>query len=354
MCHLDTERDHVQVRALRECRELWPKKIWKSCDAVRLDLAWSTNAAFGSNQLELLSSGEQLQALLAQPPYVVAVMRNEMTLLPHFLEHYRALGVRCFLIADNASDDGTREYLLAQPDVALFSVDTEYKHSHYGVAWQQAILGNFCLGQWVVLADADELLVYPGCEQRPLGDFLAEIESEDADAVRLGMIDMYPYGDLAEADFTQEAPFAAAPWFDREALSPWRLGSGYYSNATSHTSALRHRSDLNAEPNAFTSVKTALVRYQPWMRFSKGLHDAVGVTLSADWAWFAHFKYHAGFKEKVETEILRGQHFDNAKEYRRYQAMLAEGKGSFGAKDISRCYQTSQDFQQLIQGTFHE
>jgi hypothetical protein len=350
MCHLDTERDHAKVRALRECQELWPKKVWPTCSRVRLDAEWREGETIGSNQLELLSPEEQLYRLLSQrQPLVVAVMRNESLLLPHFLEHYRRLGVGGFLIADNCSDDGGREYLLEQPDVALFSVDTEYRYSHYGVAWQQALLGNFCLNRWVVLADADEFLVYPRCEERPLGDFLAEVSAGGVDAVRIGMIDMYPYDDLDEADFTRHDPFQAAGWFDARPLIPWRLGSGYYSNATQFVSALRHRADLDAEPNAFTSVKVALIRYRPWMRFSQGLHDATGVHLAKDWAWFAHFKYHAGFKAKVAAEVARGQHFDNAKEYRRYAALLAEGRGRFGAEGVSQRYQSSESFLKIAE-----
>ncbi|MCG5500806.1 glycosyltransferase family 2 protein [Ectothiorhodospira lacustris] len=351
MCHLDTDRDQAYVRQLQESRELWPKRLWPTCAPVRLDVQWAEHGALGSDQLELLLPPRKLAGMLSEAsPLVVAVMRNEMILLPHFLAHYRRLGVGCFLIADNCSDDGTREYLLEQPDVALFSADTEYKHSHYGVAWQQALLGNFCFNRWVVLADADEFLIYPDCEERPLLDWLAEIESTGANAVRIGMVDMYPYGDLEEADFTQQAPFHAAPWFDAQPFKPWRLGLGYHGNElTTYNSALRHRIDPVAEPNAFLSMKTALVRYQPWMYFAKGLHYASGVDLAPQWAWFAHFKYHAGFKAKVETEVARAQHFEGAKEYRRYQAMLAEGKGRFGAEDVSIPYTSSADFQNLTQ-----
>lgn len=342
MCHLDTETDQAPVHSLRTKTELWPKKVWPTCDPVRLD--WESKP----NQLELLSSEKRLWELLAVPVFVVSVMRNEMTMLPHFLKHYRDLGVECFLIADNCSDDGTREYLLEQPDVILFSTDTEYKDSHYGVAWQQAILGNFCLGRWALLADADELLIYPGYEKLPLIEFLNEVEAESADSVRVGMIDMYPYGDLDEADFSQQEPFIVAPWFDQQPLVPWHLGSGYYSNNLSHVSALRHRVDPNAEPNAFNSLKTALVRYRPWMHFSKGLHEATGVNVSTQRAWFAHFKYHAGFKAKVEAEVQRGQHFDNAREYRRYQALLVERKGRFGVENISTPFKGSDTFGTVI------
>ena len=50
------------------------------------------------------------------PATLFAVMRNEMYFLPAFLAHYRALGVKQFVIVDDASDDGTTQYLAAQPD----------------------------------------------------------------------------------------------------------------------------------------------------------------------------------------------------------------------------------------------
>src|SRR6185436_9448838 len=118
----------------------------------------------------LLGEPEHAAALLDAPIVVVSVVRNEREMLPHFLGHYRALGARAFVFVDNCSDDGSREYLHGQDDVVLYSADTEYRHSHYGVAWQQAVLGNLCLGKWAVLADADELLVYPRCESRPLAE----------------------------------------------------------------------------------------------------------------------------------------------------------------------------------------
>ncbi|HLQ20323.1 MAG TPA: glycosyltransferase family 2 protein, partial [Tabrizicola sp.] len=38
-------------------------------------------------------------------------VRNEAARLPHFLRHHRALGVRHFLIVDNASSDGSATLL---------------------------------------------------------------------------------------------------------------------------------------------------------------------------------------------------------------------------------------------------
>jgi hypothetical protein len=334
--HLDTERDLAWVRVNARGSALWPKKLWPTC--------WKPAIVTNSNQLELLTDAIKSDALLRHDLVVVAVVRNEMTMLPHFLAHYRTLGVNCFIFVDNCSDDGSREYLHGQPDVVLYSADTEYKHSYYGVAWQQAVLGNLCLNKWVLLADADELLVYENCEKQPLADLVAEVEAEGADAVRVDMIDMYPFGDLNEADFTQQSPFAAAPWFDRAPITPWRLGSGWFSNGTGYVSHLRHRLLPNAVPHDFVSQKFALLRYRPWVRVSQGVHYAANLTVSSRSCWFAHFKYHAGFKEKVMTEIHRGQHFNDAAEYRRYAALLAEGKGGFGKQGISTRYVSSASF----------
>lgn len=336
--HLDTDKDQELVWRRKEQQDFWPKKIWSTC--------YRASIRENNNQLELLADISKTNNLLKEDFFVVGVMRNEMIMLPHFLKYYRGKGVKAFILADNCSDDGTREYLLDQDDVVLYSSDTEYKYSQYGVAWQQAILANHCLNKWVLVADADELLVYPGCEALSLQNFVKKYEKDGVDCIRTDMIDMYPYGDLNDADFQIDDPFNVASWFDKSPLREWRIGSGKYSNRTSCISSLRHRIDPNSEPNSFTSQKYALMKYKPWFRLSQGIHDIAGAKIERGVkASFAHFKYHSGFKKKIEAEIERGQHFDNAKEYKRYAAMLAEGKGCFGVESVSVKY---SDFDSLV------
>jgi len=344
MTHLDTDKEQKLALAIQQTDELWPKKIWPSISAPYLEARLIPGGTIGSNQLECLSENAKLKDMYGACLHVVAVVRNEMIMLPHFLTYYRQLGVNSFIFVDNLSNDGTREYLLKQHDVVLFSADTEYKYSHYGVAWQQAVLANFCIGKWVLLVDADEMLVYPDCERIKLPEFVKNLENDGATGIRTDMIDMYPFGDLDEADFNHHSPFEVAAWFDMEPLKKWRLGSGYFSNSTYFTSALRHRLSPDSEPNAFTSQKFALFRYVPWLRFSEGLHSQSGIKLSQSVAWLAHFKYHSEFKKKVQAEIVRGQHFDNAKEYRRYAQLISETQGGFGSEEISTQYISSTSF----------
>ena len=337
MTHLDNALDFESTHKKVHSKELWPKKIWPTCFPPHIH-------GSNTNQLELLTASESVASLLEHELCVITVVRNEMTMLPHFLQHYRDLGVQCFMMVDNCSDDGTREYLYQQTDVILYSTDTEYKSSHYGVAWQQAILGNHCLGKWVLLVDADELLVFENCETRTLEEFVADIDEEGCNAAMTLMIDMYPANDLDDANFLESKPFESAAWFDKEPLIDWYLGSGKYGNGKTYLSALRHRFSNETAPNSFTSQKYALIRYYPWIRYSEGLHDASNINVSENITYLAHFKYHAGFKEKIKTEIRRGQHFGNAAEYHRYAEMLSELKGGFRDEKNSSKYTSSKDF----------
>lgn len=334
--HLDTYKEQEWVHTHKKNQELWPKKIWPS--------SWPPHLRPNSNQLELLTDLDKTNHLLRNNLIVISVMRNENVILRHFLNHYRKIGVKTFIVADNCSDDGTREYLLSQDDVIVYSVDTEYKESHYGVSWQQAILANHCVNKWVVVADADEFLIFPDMENKKLEIFIAKIEQFGANCIKLGMVDMYPFKDLASADFQNHSPFSVAKWFDKKPFQDWLLNSGCFSNNVNWTSSLRHRIDTYAEPNSFVSQKFALVKYKPWMRFSEGFHCASSVKIHNSHAWFAHFKYHAGFKEKVNTEILRKQHFKDAKEYKRYASLLAERNDDFGDQNLSIEYVDSLSF----------
>jgi len=315
-----------------------PPRIWPT------DRTPSLVGALGSQQLVRLRDPWAGAPPAADEVSVFAVARNERVLMPHFLAHYRALGVRRFTFADNLSDDGTREYLLGQPDVMLYSVDTPYKLSHYGVAWQQAMLAAHAQGRWALVVDIDEFLVWPGCETETLAARCARLAADGHDAALALMVDMYPEGPLDAADFERGAPFAEAPCFDAVPALRWRLGSGSYSNSPSYVSSARHRLLPGSPPNHYTAQKVPLLRYHPFVRWSEGLHYAAGVQRAPEPLFLAHFKYHRGFRAKVEEEVARKQHYNDAEEYRKYRALWAEARGMMFDSTVSRRYVDSQSF----------
>ena len=140
------------------------------------------------------------------------------------------------------------------------------------------------------------------------------------------MLDMYPKGSLSQADFTSGDPFTETGYVEQAPfLTNWP-GRGPYSNARTWTSALRHRLIPEARPVLFVAQKLALLRYHPFMRFSDGLHYGAGLKVADRELLFGHFKYNADFFRKVQEEVARGEHFNDAEEYRKYLARLCEGR----------------------------
>jgi hypothetical protein len=342
LAHLDSAKAQPLAAAHRDSLTLFPHKIWPSYDDPRL--------GDNSNLLELVSPVAKLEQINSADLAVVACTRNEITMLPQFLAHYRKLGVTAFLIADNLSDDGSLEYLAEQPDVALFSVDSEYRHSQYGVAWQQAILSNLRLGRWSLVADIDELLI-TGTDPATapsMDDIIAEATAEGADALRIFMLDLYPKGPLSEADMAKGDAFALAEYCDAEPFLTNCPSNGPYGNARTWTSALRHRLIPDSRAELFVAQKIALIRYLPWMRLSAGMHYIADAKLANRELIFGHFKYHAEFRKKALAEVNRGQHFNDAAEYRRYLALMSEGREVIYDPAVSVPWQSSAAVQRIL------
>ncbi|MEM0937174.1 MAG: glycosyltransferase family 2 protein [Pseudomonadota bacterium] len=316
IAHLDRSDLQAVASETTEAHELLPKRVWPGYARVKLGP--------DNLQVELLSSVERLNSINSEALCVIACMRNERDMLPMFLAHYRALGVRGFLIADNCSDDGTLEFLLEQPDVVAFSAEADYGTTQYGVAWQQALLSNLRMNRWSLVADADEFLVLPdGVPSLP--QLLETPGFHSADCARIFMLDLYPEGRLSEATLDSGDPFAELTHCDREPfICAWSRGQ--YANAETWTSAVRHRLLEGSRRELYVAQKYALIRYRPWMRFTAGLHAAAETTVAAQDLVFAHFKYHAAFHERARVETARGQHFNDAEEYRKYLALMSEGR----------------------------
>ena len=151
------------------------------------------------------------------PGAILAAMtvRNEATRLPFFLEHHRRLGVAHFLVVDNGSDDGTRDYLAAQADVSLWSTQASYRLSRFGVDWLTWLQIRHAHGHWCLTLDADEIFIYPYHDTRDLRALAGWLERQGQASFGALMLDMYPKGPLAEQSHASgDDPFRTLQWFD--------------------------------------------------------------------------------------------------------------------------------------------
>lgn len=149
---------------------------------------------------ELRTLSDRTRSIPRAAIIAAMVVRNEASRLPYFLDHHRRLGVSHFLIIDNGSNDGTAELLRDQPDVSLWQTFGSYKKSRFGLDWLNWILLRHARNRWVLVLDADELLIYPYHETRPLPALVDWLEGQGLRAMPAMMLDLYPEHRLSASD----------------------------------------------------------------------------------------------------------------------------------------------------------
>jgi hypothetical protein len=300
----------------------------------------------------------------AAPVIVFAVMRNEIVRLGSWLAHYRGIGCTKFFVLDNGSSDGTFEELSKQPDVTALRTLASFRQANYGTNWLNEFRVAAGSQRWVLFADADELLVYPGWPHRGLQSLIREIEADGANALWAFMLDMYPDGPIEPLDPPIGADlFRLAPCFDSTyrfrypPKKPWRETDSHLQiiggprlrgnssveremAATWLDQFWRGRIDMALkftptpllpmvfrlfpqEPPAL--FKSPLARCDAGMSYLNG-HDLAGATYSRRNAVVCHFKFLGDFAKRVHAELARKEHYRKGAEYFRYLGMLKQGQ----------------------------
>src|SRR5262245_42865420 len=121
---------------------------------------------------------------------VITVVHNERMRLPHFLRHYRAVGVKRFIVVDHCSTDDSSALLLAQPDVDLYQTNASFARTFCGNMWATGLARRFAMGRWALRVDADEFLVYDGMDRHGLSDLASLIEQHGETRLYAPMLDM--------------------------------------------------------------------------------------------------------------------------------------------------------------------
>jgi hypothetical protein len=246
-----------------------------------------------------------------------ATVRNEIERLPFFLAHYRRLGVDHFLFVDNASTDGTRELLAAQPDVSLWSSSASYKRSRFGVDWLGWLLIRHGHGHWCLTLDADEILIYPHHDTRPLRALTEWLDENKVAAFGAMMLDMYPEGPLnAQVYEPGSDPFEILGWFDAGNYSAriqpmlqnlWLQGG------------VRTRCFFADNPRASPTLdKTPLVKWHRRYAYVNSTHTMLPRRLNRTYEQgggerasgvLLHTKFLHTIVERSREEKARGEHF---------------------------------------------
>lgn len=252
-------------------------------------------------------------------------LRNEMSRLPHFMQHHRKLGVDHFLIVDNDSGDGSREWLMSQPDVSLWTTRHSYKASRFGMNWLGWLQMRYGHNHWCLTLDADEIFIYPEYEKLGLKDFTELLESNRLRGVAAMMLDLYPKGPLSSAVMREnQNPLDVLNWFDAE---------GYtheYKPRYKHTSVRggpRKRVFFSKEPDLAPHLhKTPLIYWKAYYTYASSTHLAMPNRLNdgffehnpAPTGLLLHTKFLSEIISKSEEEKQRREHFIRSENYLDY------------------------------------
>jgi len=263
---------------------------------------------------------------------VFATLRNERVRLPYFLKYYRDLGAGHFLMVDNGSDDGSREYLAEQPDVSLWTTAESYKRARFGVDWTNRLQMRHGHGHWCLVVDVDEFFVYPFCDTRPLR---ALTDWLDASAIRsFGaiLLDMYPKGPIDALPYREgQDPFEIACWFDSGNYTIRK--NKLYGNLWIQGGPRARVFFPDAPGNAPALNKIPLVKWNSRYAYVSSTHTLLprGLNLVYDeWGGekasgcLLHAKWLSPFVAKAEEELTRRQHYAGSREYRAYAERLGE------------------------------
>jgi hypothetical protein len=270
------------------------------------------------------------------------VARNESGRVGEFLQHYRLLGVQRFFFVDNASTDGTSDFLMRQLDVDLFSTDDpfDWRRKH---GWIDRLIDDHGRDRWYLLADADEHVVFAGNDTACLSDVTAAVASKGGTRVRGCLIDMYSQGPVLA---TYREPGTSMrdtyPYFD-----PGGYAEHRNSLLVSRTGGPRRRVLSKFTP----AFEPQLTKY-PLFHLCDG-----EVVANPHYIWppdpnpedrcylgILHYKFDGDLLLKIGDAVERGQYWNDSAEYRTYQEALRREPLLTFHWTASRKYRSPDDF----------
>lgn len=257
-------------------------------------------------------------------------IRNEVQRLPFVLAHHRRLGVQHFLVVDNGSTDGSQALLAGQPDVSLWATGASYKASRFGMDWLGWLLLRHGHGHWCLTLDADEILIYPHWQTRPLAALTGWLERQGQAALGALTVDLYPDGPVSQGHH--------APGDDPTALLRWFDGGNYQVQVQPKMGNLwiqggaRARAFFADTPRrAPTLNKIPLVRWHWRYAYVNSTHSLLPPRLNRVYATdggmltsgaLLHTKFLPGIVDRSAEEKARGEHFGDGAQFASYYDRL--------------------------------
>lgn len=248
-------------------------------------------------------------------------IKNEAYFIPHFLAHYRALGIEHFYFVDDNSTDGTRETLLAQSDCTVIQADFKLSDQIDGVPGKNIVMRHVparMIGPgWTLSADADEFLILPE-GFATIGDLTRDLESRGEISCIGSMVDFYPRI-LAERNVDRTInPLEAFPLFD---VGPYFLWAEGQLEPLALHAGVRHRINewiYERDKRVWQVYRPTMLNKVPLIKWGNGMvpktaHITNVAPYTGTQLVYAHFKFYPDLdikvKEGVESQFYHGNSY---------------------------------------------
>ncbi len=286
-----------------------------------------------------------------------AIVKDEMDLLPAFLDHYRELGFNQFLVFDDQSSDGGRAFLEAQNDVVLFTShltfgvpltvtfpDGSKREDRAGIYFKAAIPHVYCADQIVGYFDADEFLFLP--PDVSIQQVIDRMDKEEADCAVASVVEFFPEAISGLAgpmpkDF--QGLLESYPCFEPEPLVNLRKGMDQELINLSKTNRLFEQYGVqpSVEGGFFKRPFTSR-REKKAQLFQKSQRHKIPLVRRSNTSWqigshycnqppsdsvlltIGHFVFTARFAEKIARAQEWKAHTSGASKYRYYSELLSK------------------------------
>ena len=184
---------------------------------LEVKIAKSKLAEFGVKVI-----GGQPLSLEGVPLFVT--MRNEKYFLPHFLRHYRSIGITHFIVYADQCDNEFIGNLKSQKDVAVLTSerlkfgDVIFKSSSgsdvkFSQIIKEIVSNDLFYERWHLLVDADEFLLLP-LPFDNINRYVDYLETQGQMYSYSPMVDFYPRRLRDRNHSTIMSPFEGSPYFD--------------------------------------------------------------------------------------------------------------------------------------------
>ncbi len=243
---------------------------------------------------------------------LIGVLRNAMHDLPQFLNYYRGLGVERFAIVDDASTDGSREFLQQQADVDLYRSNRNYQEAVRGRVWRDLLIARYGVNRWYVSVDSDEYLVFPDCETLAIPDFARRMFRGGIRHVHAPMIDIYPEKEISSEPLLSDPtglPTDLCPLFDTDSYWMKSDARGLSIRGGPRYRVFGQTIRMTKFPLMFVDSRTCFTTqssHASWP-FSRNYTYPRGVLL--------HNKFAPGYRNRFDKFIQEGSHADGAVYY---------------------------------------